>query len=279
MKTPQRLQEYGVGVFATIPTKSALKKALKKQLIRVDGEIATTATLIRGGETIKYTEPENSKSNNRLDLKLEVLFEDNYLAAIYKPPGIMVSGNSFRTVANALSQNLRTSEQPDAVAPQPVHRLDFATTGILLAGKTSEAIRLLNKLFEVKEIEKTYYAVTINQMDSKGTIREAIDGKEAITVFEKIATLDSHRFKHLNLVKLKPETGRRHQLRIHLSGIGNPILGDKDYTPGPMILKGKGMYLHAYSITFVHPFTNKQLTLNAPMPERFTTIFESSLPL
>jgi len=273
LTTPQRLQEYGVGLFSEIRTKSALKKALKKELIRINGEIATTATMIKGEETIVYTPIAIEKSYKKLNLKLNILFEDEHMAAILKPSGISVSGNSYRTIANALPENLQNSEQADAVTPQPVHRLDFATTGILLVGKTAESIRRLNKLFENKEIEKTYYAVTIGAMVAQGTLKEPIGGKEAITNFTREHSVESDRFQQLNLVKLKPETGRRHQLRIHLAGIGNPILGDKDYSPDPLILKGKGMYLHAYSIVFVHPFTGKSHTITASLPERFTKIF------
>jgi 23S rRNA pseudouridine1911/1915/1917 synthase len=271
--SPQRLQEYGVGLFTAIPTKSALKKALKKKQIQVDGVIATTATIINGGETIIFTPQVSNGSNKKLNLKLKVLFEDDYLAAIHKPAGILVSGNSFKTIANGLSQNLLKSEQPDAVMPYPVHRLDYATTGVLLVGKTSESIRRLNKLFEDKEIRKTYYALTIGTMKSEGIINEPIANKEAITRFVKEATVDSPRFTYLNLVKLTPETGRRHQLRIHLAGVGNPILGDKEYTPDPMILKGKGMYLHAASLEFTHPFNHQKHSIKAALPERFTRIF------
>lgn len=270
---PQRLQEYGVGVFGPIATKSALKKALKKQLIRVNDKVATTATMINGGETIVFTPLVIDKPQRTFNLKLNVLFEDDYLAAIYKPAGVLVSGNSFRTITNALPQNIARSSQEDALKLQPVHRLDFATTGILLVGKTAESIRQLAKMFEQKEIEKTYYAVTIDSMDQQGIIKEPIDQKEAISRFEKLDSLNSERFKQLNLVKLYPDTGRRHQLRIHMAGLGNPILGDRDYTPEPLILKGKGMYLHAYSVEFVHPFSNQNLRLTAPLPERFIKLF------
>ncbi|NNE03534.1 MAG: RluA family pseudouridine synthase [Eudoraea sp.] len=270
---PERIQEYGVGLFKAIPTKSALKKALKKKQIQVNGTVAATSTMIEGGETIIYTPLENSGSDKRLNLKLKVLFEDDYLAAIYKPAGILVSGNIFKTIANGLSQNLLKSEQADAVTPHPVHRLDYATTGVLLVGKTSESIRRLNKLFEDRDLQKTYYALTIGTMESQGIIKEPITNKKAITCFVLEATVDSPRFKYLNLVKLTPQTGRRHQLRIHLAGLGNPILGDKEYTPDPLILKGKGMYLHAASLEFTHPFTGKIHSIQAPLPERFTRIF------
>ena len=271
--TTQRLQEYGVDLFTSIPTKSALKKALRKNQIRVDGEIATTATMIRGGETISFSPGTIKKVDSTFDLNLRILYEDNHLAAIFKPAGVLVSGNSYRTIANALPQTLKQSEQDDPVSPQPVHRLDYATTGILLVGKTAESIRRLNKLFEEKQIRKTYYAVTVGVMEMGGTIDKSIADKVAITDYTVEAVVDSERFNKLNLVKLLPKTGRRHQLRIHLSGIGNPILGDRDYSPESLLLKGKGMYLHAYSLEFLHPFTREKLLLSAPIPKRFTKIF------
>ena len=271
--TPERLQEYGVGLFSAIPTKSALKKALKKEQIQVNGVIASTATMIKGGETIAFIPSVEIVGKKKFDFKLNVLFEDDYLAAVEKPPGMLVSGNSFRTLANALPQNLMKSMLVDATRPQPVHRLDFATTGIVLVGKTSDSIRKLHKLFEDKNIRKTYYAVTMGLMESSGTIETLIEDKEAITLFEKIESMESPRFEFLNLVKLQPRTGRRHQIRIHLAGIGNPILGDRDYSPKHLILKGKGMYLHAFSLEFVHPFTEETLSLKTSPPERFTKLF------
>ncbi len=254
-------------------TKSAFKKAIKKQFVSVDEVVATTATFIYGGETIKLSIPEESKPKKALIFPLKVLFEDDYLAAIHKPAGILVSGNKFMTITNALPQNLQVSEQPDATKPYPVHRLDYATTGILLAGKTSASIRLLNRLFEDKVIHKTYYAINIGEMAKEGNINSAIDGKAAETAFKVIASVASPRFGQLNLVKLMPQTGRRHQLRIHLAGIGNPILGDKDYGIEPLILKGKGMYLHAYSLSFKHPITGEKLVLKDELPARFQKIF------
>ena len=147
-----RFQEYGVGIFNTIPTKSGIKKAIKKELVYIDGILATTSKYISGGEKIELFESENSSTFKRLKLDLEVLFEDDYLAIIYKPAGILVSGNKFVTIANALSQNLQKSNHQDAVKPQPIHRLDYPTSGVLLIGKTSTAIQQLSNLFKNKEI-------------------------------------------------------------------------------------------------------------------------------
>jgi len=208
-----------------------------------------------------------------LVFQLEVLFEDDYLAVIHKPAGILVSGNSFKTIANALAQNIKGSNLPDATTPQPVHRLDFATTGILLIGKTSSSIRALNKIFENREVKKTYYAVTIGEMNDRGKITSEIDGKKSQSNYTLCESVPSEKFGKLNLVQLEPLTGRRHQLRKHLSNIGNPILGDKEYGIENLILNGKGLYLHAYSLKFIHPFTNEEVHLKDDFPQRFKKIF------
>ncbi len=263
-----------------IPTKSALKKALKKNYITVNDKPATTATFIKGGETIVLSIPEEENkelAKKEFILPLKILFEDEYLAVIHKPAGILVSGNKFKTIANALPQNLRKSNFDDFTLPQPVHRLDYGTTGVLLVGKTASSIRALNKLFEDKEINKTYYAVTIGKMkelnkEEKGIINSEIDRKEAISTYQVMKSVISKRFEFLNLVKLKPQTGRRHQLRKHLASIGNPILGDKEYGIKNLILNGKGIYLHAYSLEFVHPFTQEIIFVESESPEKFLKI-------
>ena len=268
-----------MGIFKAVATKSALKKALKKKRISVNGNVATTATWISGGERIALTLPELNSKPTKLVFSLKINYEDEYLAVIHKPAGILVSGNTFKTIANALPQNLVPSSQEDACIPQPVHRLDFATTGVLLVGKTQSSIRLLNKLFEAQHVSKIYYAVTIGPMPTSGTITTAVDEKPAVTRYRVCDTVASPRFEQLNLVELKPLTGRRHQLRKHLASINHPILGDRDYSQPELLLKGKGMYLHARSLSFKHPFTQQQLNIQDTLPERFTKLFKNHKPL
>lgn len=201
------------------------------------------------------------------------MFEDEYLAVIHKPAGILVSGNSFKTIAHALPQNIKHSNLADATTPQPVHRLDYPTTGILLVGKTSSSIRALNKMFADNEVQKTYYAITIGEMNDHGKITSAIDDKPAQSTYTLSESVPSTRFGTLNLVQLTPQTGRRHQLRKHLSSIENPILGDKEYGVENLTLNGKGLYLHAHTLQFTHPFTNKEFHLVDELPKRFKKIF------
>ncbi len=276
--TPIRLQEYGVGIFNGALTKSALKKVLKKKYITVDDTLAKTATIISGGEVIKLTLPEIVSPKKKLVFPLSVLYEDEHLAMIYKPAGILVSGNQFKTISNALQQNIKASTLADATTPQPVHRIDYATTGVLLVGKTNSSIRVLNKMFEDKSIMKTYFAVVISKIHANGKITSKIDGKKAESDYELIESVPSKRFGKLNLLRLHPQTGRRHQLRIHLSGIGNPILGDSAYGIEDLILNRKGLYLHAYSLAFTHPFTNEEIKVRTELPMRFKKIFPQAKP-
>ena len=167
--------------------------------------IGTSATFINGGEHMLLNIPKEPTLKTRLNLKLEVIFEDDHLAAIHKPAGILVSGNSFKTVSNALPQNLHPSQLPDATIPKPVHRLDYATTGILLVGKTNSSIRALNKMFEERKIEKTYHAITIGAMNKSGCINSAVDGKPSESHYSLIKSVVSKRFGQLNWVELKPK--------------------------------------------------------------------------
>ncbi|WP_438973902.1 pseudouridine synthase, partial [Polaribacter sp.] len=139
--------------------------------------------------------------------------------------------------------------------------------------KTSAAILKLSELFQNKEIQKTYYAISIGKMEPSGLIHTPIDNKEALTAFKIISSVKSERFKYLNLVELSPKTGRKHQLRKHLLSLENPILGDKEYYLEDKILKGKGLYLHAASLEFVHPFTNDSLKIQKELPNKFISIF------
>mgnify|MGYP001063033002 CR=1 FL=1 len=235
--------------------------------------MGTTATYINGGERIELKAFPDRNNTRQVALDLNILYEDDTLAVIEKPAGIAVSGNRFLTVAHALRHNLQESKASDSVFAQPVHRLDYPTTGVLLVGKTSSTIIKLNQLFETKQIQKVYYAVTIGAMEPWGRVVAPIDGKASVSDFEVEQTIVSKRFNHLNLVKLRPKTGRRHQLRVHMASIGNPILGDSDYGKAGLMLKGRGLYLHAYSLEFVHPRTQANVKVTSDLPKKFLKLF------
>lgn len=271
-----RLSDFVPGIFATISSKKGMKKAIDKGLVKINGERAYTADYIEGGETIELYQQEISNKLPVIDVKLEVLFEDDYLALVHKPPGIEVSGNKKWVLENAFPNLLKPSSQKDALQrPQAIHRLDFPTSGILLVGKTSQTVMALNKLFEERNVKKTYHGVCIGEMEDSGIIQSDIDGKNSKSTYHVLKKVPSVRFNFLNLVELLPLTGRKHQLRKHMAKLGNPILGDATYGKEELILKGKGLYLHASSLNFKHPFTGEQLCIAAPLPKKFTKIFEA----
>ncbi len=268
-----RLQDYALGKFISCTSNNAVKKAIKKGLVFINDKRGYTADWVKDGdELVLYKEPIKHQKKT-VDLDFQVLYEDDYLAVVNKPAGVLVSGNKHRTLENALPKKLKKSKKSDVVSPEPIHRLDYPTTGIVLIGKTRQALVKLNQLFENRDIQKKYLAITIGHQNKTGIIEEDIDGKLAKSAYSVLSIVESERFLFLNLVELDLFTGRRHQLRKHLSGIGNPILGDAEYGKEGLILKGKGLYLHACQISFVHPFTNESLTIYSEPPKKFKQIF------
>jgi len=269
---PQRLSDYTVGIFQLISSRKGIKKAIKKGWITIDGQIGHSGDFIHGGEQIILNIEEDKKP--KLELNLEILFEDDHLAIINKPAGITVSGNKSYTIERALSHNLNISSQIDTLSdPEPIHRLDHPTSGLLLIGKTRSTTIALNKLFESRSVRKIYHAISIGHMPHKGVIESLIDNKPSKSTFTVIQSLSSNKFKQLNLVELHPHTGRRHQLRKHLTSINSPILGDPLYFINGLLLKGKGLYLHASSLEFEHPITRNTIKVKCELPKKFTKIF------
>lgn len=244
----------------------------------MNGKRARTGMFINAGDEIRLKIALDKNQHRSFTLDLEVLYEDEDIALINKPAGLLTSGNAHKTLSNALLHNLKPSTREDAIAAQPAHRLDFATSGILVAGKTRSALETLNKDFEYQRIKKVYYAICIGSISSDyGYIDQAIDDKQAKTYYKRIAQVDSERFGKLSLLQLLPITGRKHQLRKHLLGIGHPILGDPLYFNPKHRLKGQGLYLHAYSLKLIHPQSKQTLSFHAPIPRKYKRIFD--LPL
>jgi len=274
IETQIRLSDFIPGKFKSITSHKGMKNAVKKGLVTLNGKRAFTGDYIKGGETIELYQDKNQNTKPNIDINLDVLFEDEHLAIVYKPAGIVVSGNKKWTLENALSGNLKKSDEQDAlIRPEPIHRLDYPTSGALVIGKTSKAVLSLNKMFEEKTISKTYHAVTIGQMEKSGIYNSPIEGKKSESHFKVLESLESPRFGFLNLVELSPKTGRKHQLRIHTSEKGNPILGDLEHGTEELILKGKGLYLHATAIEFVHPVTKAKIFIKTNLPKKFLKLF------
>jgi len=273
---PVRLSDYVPGIFVAISTKKGMKKAIERGLVMVNGVPSHTSKYINGGELIELCQSDYLSKKPTIKLDLKVLFEDDYLAIVIKPAGIVVSGNKKHTLENALPAALAPSSEQDALPrPLPAHRLDYPTSGVLLIGKTAKAVTALNKLFENKTITKTYHAITIGNMEKSGQIETAIKTKKAATEYEVQQSFPSKKYSQLNLVKLKPQTGRKHQLRIHMKEIGNPILGDQMYGKPGSVLLGKGLYLHATSLSFEHPFTQEKINVETELPAKFNRVINN----
>ena len=270
----KRLSDFVPGIFHTIKSKKGLKNAIKKGFVNINGKRGYTADFIKGGELIELYRTINSDNKPSIEIDLEVLYEDEYLAVVNKPAGIVVSGNRKWTLENALSNNLLQSSHKDALnRPEPIHRLDYPTSGAILVGKTIEVVTALNKLFEHRGIQKYYNAVTIGKMEAHGVIDSPIESKMAKSEYSVLETIKSTKYRCLNLVELSPLTGRKHQLRIHMLENESPILGDLEHGIEGLILKGKGLFLHATSLHFIHPFTGKKLDVVSPLPKKFLKLF------
>lgn len=277
LDTRIRLSDFKAGTFKMISSRKGFKNAIKEGLVTVDGKIGYTSDYVEGGELIELYRTDKQQIKRSIDIDIKVIYEDQFLAIVYKPAGIVVSGNQNWTLENGLKGNLTPSDQEDALdRAEPIHRLDYPTSGALIVGKTVKAVIALNKMFENKEIEKRYYAITIGDIPNRGVMDCDIDGKRSESLYETVDRAESPRFGSLNLTKLTPKTGRKHQLRIHMERLGTPILGDSEHCKEGLILKGKGLYLHASSLKFTHPFSGKEISIEIPLPKKFIKIFPTT---
>jgi RluA family pseudouridine synthase len=264
-----RFSDYGLEHFKEFSSRKSFVKAVKRGEFRIDGKPATTARLIETGMVIELLESPK-KSAEAYRMKLEVIYEDQHLAVIFKPAGIEVSGNKFKTVNNALLHNIELSGEKDALKiPRPVHRLDFPTSGLLLVAKTGRALADLGRQFEEKLVQKRYRAVVMGEIPESGILDNPVNGKKAESEFKLVSRVKSIKSETLSLVDLWPRTGRTHQLRIHLSQAGFPILGDSLYGPEGKILKGKGLFLCAVELNFIHPITKEPISISTKDPDKF----------
>ena len=265
-----RLQEYAVSIFKIIPTRSGIKKAIKRKEILLNGNPAKTSDWIETGQKIELLQPE-FKQKKIYKLPLEVLFEDEELAIINKPSGIPTSGNYFKTLENTLPFNLKTSKAKAALPyALPVHRLDNPTSGLVICAKTRISLTKLQLQIRAKETQKTYVAFVKGVPPAQVIYTDSIQNKYAKTILKRMETVI---IKHeaFSIVNLFPETGRTHQIRIHLSQNGFPIIGDKEYI-GVDYFSVKGILLSAIGLQLVHPVTGEEIKIEIPLPQKFLKI-------
>lgn len=222
------------------------------------------------------------------NIPIDILYEDNDIIVVNKPKGLVVhpaNGNMDGTLVNALMHICKNSLSGigGEIRPGIVHRLDKNTSGVLIVAKNDKAHLNLSEQIKNKEVKKTYIALvrgiikeneaTINMPIGRSkTDRKKMavvkDGKESITHFK---VLDRFNNKY-TYIKINLETGRTHQIRVHLSQIGFPIIGDFEYSNGKNEFGVVGQMLHSWKIEFKHPITEKIMEIEAPIPKYFEEI-------
>ncbi|RFC53725.1 RluA family pseudouridine synthase [Brumimicrobium aurantiacum] len=272
--TKVRIYDYLVGKLTTISSRKGIKKALSRNQVYLNGDLAKSGDFVRQGDAIVICENEIVQHKD-FDIELNVVYEDDELAVVEKPSGIPVSGNTFKTLQNALPQHLKLSQAFDYLpAPLPVHRLDLLTHGLVVVAKTHSTRINLGKQFEKREVSKKYHAIVQGRLQGKGSLNTSIEGKQAKTYFHSLGVYPSVKNKWISLIELSPVSGRKHQLRIHLSRLGFPIIGDQRYGEKGNTLKHKGLFLAAVGIQFQHPKSGEIIDLNIPAPNKFQRFLE-----
>ncbi|MCZ6806348.1 MAG: RluA family pseudouridine synthase [Deltaproteobacteria bacterium] len=297
----QRLDRF---VQSRIPrlSRTRAQEIVRSCAYRADGTRRRPSERVRTGETVLLVRPPFEEPH--VPLFFDVLYEDDAILAVDKPSGLPVHPSATYH-KNTLTFLLRERFGNDA--PQIAHRLDRETSGLLLCGRTPEAERALKNAFESRRVSKRYLAIVRGVIpDDEGRIELPIDqakeglrilmevtppgeGYPSVTRFRVVARSDQ-----ATLVALAPESGRQHQLRVHLSALGFPILGDKLYGPEgvqPFLdyietgmtdelrqrLGHERQALHAYELTFDHPTSGDRLTLHAPLPDDLIALWGAPL--
>ena len=272
-----RLDEYVKNKFDV--SRSKAQKLNADNLVLVNKEHKNNSYIVEENDIVELIEnkeyiPSKFKKEN---IPLDIVYEDKDLVIINKPSGMVVhpaSGNYENTLVNALiyRYNLDDTNVRSGIA----HRIDKDTSGLVIVAKNDKTLELLTDMFKNKEIKKTYVAIVDGVINNKsGTINAPItrdvkdrkkmmvgkDGKNSITHFYVIKTFKNNTYISLNL-----ETGRTHQIRVHMAYIGHPVTNDKVYGKENTSF---GQYLHASKLEFIHPITKKEMIIEAPLPEEF----------
>jgi len=225
-------------------------------------------------------------------MNVSILYEDDYIVCASKPNNVVVHhAHHSRNVADEASL-LQLLQEQCGKKMYPIHRLDRKTSGILLLAKKSEYVAKFQELFMNNQIQKTYYGIVRGHAPETKILDSPVKGRDAnvhkdaethlatlktVTVNIPVKPYDTSRY---SLVKLMPKTGRLHQLRIHMNKISHPLIGDPKYgdkNHNMMFLENfncENLFLHARSLEFIHPYSNKKLEIIAEFPKDWNTVFE-----
>ena len=261
---------------------------IKNGQILVNGETKKAKYAVKEGDVISYEVPEPEVVEYVAeDLPLEIVYQDEDVAVVNKPQGMVVhpsAGHTSGTLVNALMYHIKDLSGINGVLrPGIVHRIDKDTSGLLMIAKNDQAhLALADELKDKKSLRKYWAIVHGNLPNDRGVIEAPIGrsekdrkkqavtakGKPALTRFQVL-----ERFGEYTLVELQLETGRTHQIRVHMAYIGHPVAGDEVYGPRKT-LKGHGQFLHARTLGFTHPRTGEVLEFTAEAPAIFLETLE-----
>lgn len=268
-------------------SRSQIKQLLDGGNITVNGKTEKAKYKVKSGDLIRLEESETKTLELRPEnIPLDIVYEDDDVIVINKPQGMVVHpapGHDEHTLVNALLYHCPLSTINGTFRPGIVHRIDKDTSGLLMVAKNDKAHRSLAKQLKDKTNIREYVALVHGRIaEDEGTINAPIgrslkdrkkqavvkDGRNAVTHFEVLK-----RYRDYTLVKCILETGRTHQIRVHMKYICHPLVGDPLYGPKKTI-KGNGQFLHAGKLGFVHPTTGKLLIFEAPLPKIFQECLE-----
>ena len=266
-------------------TRSAAARLLEDGQVTCDGKPLPKNYRLRGGETLTVTLPEVQEAELiAQDIPLDVVYEDGDVIVLNKPKGLVVHpapGHADGTLVNALLHHCGDSLSGIGGEKRPgiVHRIDRDTSGLIIAAKNDFAHQKLSAQLSDHSLARTYECIVIgNLREDSGTVDAPIgrdrrdrkkmavvpDGRRAVTHWEVIA-----RYPGFTHVRCRLETGRTHQIRVHMAYLGHPILGDTVYGAKKPVPGLQGQCLHAVGLRFVHPRTGETVELTCPLPEEF----------
>lgn len=261
-------------------SRSHANEQIKNGQILVNGQVKKAKYAVKAGDVITYELPEpEAMEYVAEDLPLDIVYQDEDVAVVNKAQGMVVhpsAGHTSGTLVNALMYHIKDLSGINGVLrPGIVHRIDKDTSGLLMIAKNDDAhIKLAKELKDKKSLRKYWAIVHGNLPNDRGVIEAPIGRnekdrkKQAVTAKGKSAVTRFHvleRFGNYTLVELQLETGRTHQIRVHMAYIGHPVAGDEVYGPRKT-LKGHGQFLHARTLGFTHPKTGKIMEFTAEVP-------------
>ena len=268
-------------------SRNSIQKLIEEGLVLVNGNACRASYKLQEKDRIFVSVPDAVLTELRPErIPLDILYEDDQLLIVNKPKGMVVHpapGHNTGTLVNAIMYHCgkELSGINGEIRPGIVHRIDMNTTGSLIVCKTDAAHRFIASQIKEHSVHRVYRAIVYGHLNpTEGTIRTSIgrdprdrkkmsvgvkNGRQAITHYRELARLRNN----FSYVEFELETGRTHQIRVHMASIGHPILGDQVYGPKKSPYHLDGQTLHAMTIGFVHPTSKRYVEFTAPLPEYF----------